>query len=132
VLCVSDFNLINIPSLSKWPCLKGLLTNKAMSKEWPALGQEKISRKKFQPRVGSFAAAVKVTNSVAEPSQERTDVKLGNSEKNSGQQACQSLSWEERNAANRAAKLAQKEEKKIKREENARRQLLAPKGYPLI
>lgn len=114
---------------SRPACLAGLRqTNKDMSKEWPALGQEKSSRKKFQPRVGSFAAAVKVHNSEAEPCQEQTDGKLGNNQNTLRQQTCQTLSWEERNAANKAAKLAHKEEKRIKREENARRKLLAPKG----
>lgn len=101
-----------------------------MSKEWPALGQEKDRKKKLQPKVGSFAAAVKVQNSEGEPRQEQTDCegKSGRDDKNLPNETSLTLSWEERNAANKAAKQAQKEEKKIKREENARRKLLAPKG----
>jgi hypothetical protein len=99
-----------------------------MSKEWPALGQEKSQRKKFQPRVGSFAAAVKVRSADAEPSQDQAGDKLGNEGNNARLQTIPTLSWEERNAANKAAKQAQKEEKRILREENARRKLLAPKG----
>lgn len=99
-----------------------------MSKEWPALGQEKSPRKKIQPRVGSFAAAVKVRSADAEASQDKAGEKLGNEDNNLRQQTLPTLSWEERNAANKAAKQAQKEEKRIIREENARRKLLAPKG----
>jgi hypothetical protein len=99
-----------------------------MSKEWPALGQEKNPRKKSQPRVGSFAAAVKVQSADAEPCKEQAGEKLGIEGNNLRLQTSPALSWEERNAANKAAKQAQKEEKRIKREENARRQLLAPKG----
>jgi len=101
--------------------------SKESIKEWPALGQSS-SRRKLNPKANSFAAAVKVqhaevgegkSNSIAEPTRSL----------DSQQSEC---SWEEKKAAIRAAKLAQKEEKRIKREENARRKLFAPKGYLCI
>ncbi|CAB3379428.1 Hypothetical predicted protein [Cloeon dipterum] len=90
------------------------------SKEWPALGQPK-KRKGHTPKATSFAAALKAKELEEGGQQTVTDVQT--SEK------APAISWEERKAAVRAAKLANKEERRLRREENVRRQLQAPTGY---
>ncbi|XP_059486006.1 selenocysteine insertion sequence-binding protein 2 [Neocloeon triangulifer] len=92
-----------------------------MSIEWPALGQ--TIKKKNPLEASSFAAAVKV-NAAA-----KNEEPTSSSAQNAEQSQVPAVSWEEKKANIRAAKQAMKEEKRLRREESARKQLLAPKGY---